>query len=371
MFTVRCGAINNLSKTYPLHELDPSGECVLINCSLHTAINSAGDLSFTMLPNHPYYDKVDKKMYTFVDVMEDNDVIWRGRVTGIQKDIYAQKNVSCEGCMSFLADTIQRPKRYKKEPIRDFFLDVIANHNAMVRHTAKKITLGSITKATNAKISGVVDYETTLEAIGRLVVNKYGGFIEIEPTASGLKLNYKGTFEKNASQKIELGENLMDFRIDQNSLDVYTAIIPLGAIPEGASSEIDNRLTIESVHGGQDYIYKDHDGDTYINDYGWIFKVIENSDIDNAQELMDWGRDQLDEMNWDKFVLEIGAVDLSLINPNLKALQLGQKVNVVSELHGINVTMPITEMTMNISTPEASRYVIGLRQSTKLTGLQR
>lgn len=371
MYTVNVFNINAPSTQYKLHDPTGYGERRIINSNLDMEINASGSFDFTLLPNHPEYSRVDKPMYQIVEVLDGSGgYVWEGRITSIEVDMYAQKKVSCEGAMSFLGDTYIDPVKYTKKLVGDFLDDMLKVHNSKCKHDASKIYLRNVTKASTKKVSGTLNYQTPLEAISTMLVKRWGGYIKIDKVNGKLYLDYLSSPGGDNNQAIAYGENLISFTRERDLTDVYTAVVPLGA-STGAGGE-DDRLTIESVNSGKKYVYKTDDGDTFINTYGWIYKVISNSDIDDADELKKWGEEQLEEMDFDRVTCTVTAVDLSLIDTKLDRLKLGSKVSVVSKIHNFNRVLPIVSIKgLDVTDPRQAKYTLGLAKRTNLTGLIR
>lgn len=93
--------------------------------------NSAGSFSFTILPNHPQYDNI-KKMKSIIQVYDNDDEIFHGRVIDETKDFYNRKKIECEGELAYLNDSVQRPAVYHDITIRGYLQKLLDIHNAQV-----------------------------------------------------------------------------------------------------------------------------------------------------------------------------------------------------------------------------------------------
>ena len=114
----------------------------VISPKLTVELNKSGSLSFILPPSNVMYDSI-QKLKTIITVMQDNEEIFRGRVLHDEKDFYNRKNVYCEGELSFLLDSIQRPYTFQGD-IPALFRKFINNHNEQVE-TEKQFTVGNIT----------------------------------------------------------------------------------------------------------------------------------------------------------------------------------------------------------------------------------
>lgn len=85
---------------------------ILIDPILKRGLNKAGELSFTIRPEDIGYEKIYPKV-TFVNVRENDEVIWSGRVdTCPVSDLFKTKKVTASGVLSLLYDMyaiLQKP----------------------------------------------------------------------------------------------------------------------------------------------------------------------------------------------------------------------------------------------------------------------
>lgn len=80
-------------------------ELTLLSPSLTMEVNTPGSLEFIMLPDHKFYDKISPMVST-IEVYENDDLIWFGRPTEVEKDFYNQKKVYCEGALGYFNDSV-------------------------------------------------------------------------------------------------------------------------------------------------------------------------------------------------------------------------------------------------------------------------
>ena len=144
---------------------------VVINPKLTVELNKAGSLTFVLPPNNVMYDSI-QKLKTIITVMQDEDEVFRGRVLHDEKDFYNRKDVYCEGELSFLLDSIQRPYSFQGN-IPDLFKQFINNHNSQV-DSWKQFTIGEITVIdSNDYINREnSDYSNTLDEVNAKLVDR-------------------------------------------------------------------------------------------------------------------------------------------------------------------------------------------------------
>ena len=82
------------------------------NPKLNLEVNKNGSLDFTIYSDHPYYDKL-KRLKSIITVYQDNIIIFKGRIIDDELGFYNEKQVSVEGILAFLLDSVQEPFTYQ------------------------------------------------------------------------------------------------------------------------------------------------------------------------------------------------------------------------------------------------------------------
>ena len=318
-------------------------------------IGKSGLFEFVICPDHPYYEYV-KPVASIIEVYRNEAVIFRGRALNIKYGFYNEKQVSCEGELAFLIDSIVAPHAYYGS-FSEYLEYIIAIHNGQVE-AAKQFELGRFTVGEFTPYEVVEDYafETSLDVINKRMVEHSGGYLQVRHEYGNMYLdllNYDMDISNVSEQTITLGKNLVDIKRDVEGSEVFSGIVPLGA----KIGETENRLDISNVNGGS-YAITNADA---VAVYGKIFKVVIFENITNASTLLSEARKYLAESYAAVNTIEITAADLSGINPNLDSFKIGQWVKVESEQHfnSGQETFLIRKMTINISDPAATKIEIG------------
>ena len=68
----------------------------------------SGSFVFSLYPDHPYYGSI-VRMRTVVTVYKANRIVFRGRVLSDVTNHWNLKELTCEGELGFLQDSIIRP----------------------------------------------------------------------------------------------------------------------------------------------------------------------------------------------------------------------------------------------------------------------
>lgn len=340
-------------------------ELALINPVVKLEENKAGSFSFKIPPGHPYYDTIRKRK-TIVEVYLDDEKepVFCGMCTKEDKDLYNQKNISCEGDMSFLNDSIQRPRRYQGYTVRGLLEAYIANHNAQVEES-KRFVVGVVTVTDpNDYISCYTNMESTMKAIKEDLVDDLGGIIRIRHENGVRYIDYLSESPNTNSQVIKLGKNLVDFKSNIDSVDIATAVIPLGEkLEESTVDGLETRLTIAEINGGNDYVYNQE----AVNAYGWIYKTVTFDGVTTPEALKRKGGQYLSEVQYENVVIEAKAVDLNLTDKSQERFKISDQIRVVSAPHGLNKYFRLTKQTLNLNSPEKDKITLGKNEKTSLS----
>ena len=325
-------------------------ELALINPVVKLEENKAGSFSFKIPPAHPYYDSILKRK-TIVDVYLDDETepVFSGMCIKDEKDLYNQKTITCEGDMAFLNDSVQRPMRYQGYTVRGLLEAYIANHNAQVEST-KRFVVGAVTVTdSNDYIYCYTNMESTMQAIKEDLVDDLGGIIRIRHEGGVRYIDYLADSPNTNSQVIKLGKNLVDFKSNIDSVDIATAVIPLGEkLEESAVDGLETRLTIAEINGGCDYIFNQE----AVNAYGWIYKTLEYDSVTTPETLKRKAEKYLSEVQYENVVIEAKAVDLNFTDKSVERFKISDQIRISSAPHGLNKYFRLTKQTLNLNSPE-------------------
>lgn len=119
-----------LCDNLPLYDLRDE-ELVLNSPVVDLKENNAGSFSFTIFPEHPYYNSL-QKMKSVVQVFDKGEEIFCGRIVKENADLYNRKKIVCEGELAYLNDSVQRPAVYHDMTVRGYLQTLINIHNAQI-----------------------------------------------------------------------------------------------------------------------------------------------------------------------------------------------------------------------------------------------
>lgn len=326
---------------------------VITNGTLSKEVNKSGSFEFGVYQDHPYYDRI-QKLKTIITVYKNDKLVFRGRVIDDSAGFYNDKVFTCEGELSFLLDSILRPYEFSGTPA-DYFRMMIANHNSQV-DAEKQFTIGNITvedkDQNNYIVRSNTNYIKTHTELTDKLLENLGGYLHITRN-DGVSpiINYLADFPYKSNQTIRFGENLLDFTRKNSCESIVTAIIPLGAKLEDS----EERLTIEGVNGGVDYIYDE----TAVQKYGWIFDVVTWDDVTIADNLLTKARTYLSNSILQNVTIELSALDLSMMDHSIDTFEVGDYIRIESEPHGIDTEFLLEKQSFDLLNPSSDKIVLG------------
>lgn len=303
----------------------------------------AGSLSFTMYPNHPEYDSL-RRMLGRVIVYEDDTELFRGRILRMETNLYKERKVTCEGDLAYLMDSIADPGEYT-ESISAHFSRLVDMHNSQVE-SDKQFAVGivNVDKATESQTFKTDSYRTTSAAMSDDLTGVFGGYIRTRRSGGTVYLDYIGDYGKAGNQNIEFGVNMIDFSESVSSDDIFTVLLPTGS--EG--------VTMEGITGSK-YVKIPN----AVERYGTVVRAVSFSDIKEAgAELMQAAYDYI-EKNYKEMppTLTLTAIDLKRLDFALDGFELGTRIGILSEPHGINGSPVCSKISYNLEYPEKNIYL--------------
>lgn len=337
-------------------ELD---EYKLSAAQLSVELNKTGSFKFTIYPDNPRYSSI-KKRTSIVTIYNEDRRLFRGRVLNVKKGFYNQLQVTCEGELAFLLDSMVRPYEFKGR-VEEYFRFLVESHNTQMDDEARKFKIGRCTvKDPNDYIvranTGVNGYSKTLDEMKEKLVEKLGGYLWTREESDGIYIDYLEDFETMNSQTVEFAKNLLDFEETIKGQDIVTAIIPLGAkLKDENGEEIDERLTISSVNDGVDYVYSPE----AVEKYGYIFETVTWDDVALPENLLRKGKEELQNRINLTRTIDLQAVDLHNMNLDIQSFGLGNYTKVVSKPHDFDEMLLTRKLDINLLDPSDGTLTLG------------
>ena len=322
------------------------------NATVELELGKTGSFVFTIHANHPYYDSVDV-MSSRLTVYRKDKIIFSGRVLKIEYGFYNEKQVTCEGELAYLLDTLI-PSTAFYGSFNEYFEHIVNVHNGQV-DSSKQFAVGVFTVGEFYPYEVVTDgYSRIWDELQSKIINVSGGYLQAR-NENGVRyldvLSYDADISNMSNQTIALGKNLIDIKRDVDGSEVFTAVIPLGAEVNGA------RVNIESVNNWIPYVTNAE----AVAKYGLIYKVVNFDGVTDPQTLKTVATNYVRENYMETESIEITVADVSTIDDSLDSFLPGQWVNVISKHHftsNPNMFL-VRKMNIGISNPAQTRISVG------------
>lgn len=322
-------------------------------------VNHSGSFTFALYPDHPMYYTLCE-LVTTITAYRNDELMYRGRIIRQPDSFDLKRTFVCEGELSFLVDSTVRPYSFNGSPEQMFYF-LIENHNSQVAENRRfKIGQVTVTDPNNYIFRANSNYPNTLDELMDKLVGPLGGYIVFTTDEDGSRvINWLYSYPERPVQGIDFGENLLDYANVKSAEKIVTALIPLGTKLQ-STGYIEPRLTIESVNDGLDYIYDE----TAVNHYGWIFATRVWDDVTAPENLLTKGRVALNEIVMPTESIELSAFDMSELDADISAFQIGDLVPVRSDPHNLNTSYLLSKQTIDILRPDDNKITLGYSGQT-------
>lgn len=366
---------------------DPREDNLIVNspkCKLE--VNTVGSASFTIYNTHPYYSFM-RKMRSVFEIRQDNDVIFRGRMTDDSKDFNNIKAVTLEGAMAYFNDSVIRPFIFPDDFTSDsgyreaetsgnvieFFLSwLISQHNSQVQEFQKfKLGKVTVTDENNYLSRSSADYAKTWETLkSKLFNSELQGYVCIRYEEDGNYIDYLSDFDLTNIQRINFGENLLDIKSKSSASAVCSAIIPLGAKMKDIDKASDDESRLNILNEDDGNVSEDivKIGDTLysqkaVDEYGWIYAQPKDTtwdDVTKANNLLTKGVEYLSKTATKLTnTIDITAIDLHASDAEVEAFRIYRHVLVNSKPHDHEGQYRLTKLDIDILNPQNTKITLG------------
>lgn len=346
-------------------DVSMTDETKIIDPTLNLSDNNSGSFTFTLPPSNISYNTIER-LTTLIEVYRDDELLWEGRAISERTDFWGCRNITCEGMLSCLNDTIQPQAEYHNMTVRGFLEQLISIHNSKV-DSSKRFTVGVVTVTdSNDSLYRYTNYEKTIECINEKLLDRLGGHIRTRKVNGIRYIDYLYSYPSLCSQKITIGKNLLDFTKSFDMTDFATVIVPKGArLEESPIEALEAYLTVASVNNGSIYVYEQETVDAY----GWIEQVVSWDDVTDPSNLLSKAQDYLHYIQFDDMVLELNAIDLHYLNPEIEDINILDVIQVMSPPHGLNRLFPVTSLSIPLDKPENATFTLGDSVATSFTSV--
>lgn len=327
----------------------------VISPNAKVEVGVSGSVDFTILPEHYLYDHLEK-FKTKITAKMGEKTIFYGRVLSWSDDFYNQRNVHCEGELSYLIDSVQPPRRMEMTP-RAYFTAVVAEHNLQVE-AAKQFTVGTINvdRADTPIMFENNSYRDTRSDIDSDLIDQFGGLLRTRNVNGVRYLDWVKDYGITTAQTIEFGENLLDLSGDLASTEMFTILLPTGDSIEGPPGYPQLPVTIESANGGSKLL----ENLDAIAKFGRIVHTESFSGITDPATLKSTAQAFFNKTYRDPYkTFQVRALDLHLFDATLDMLEVGATVRLRSAPHRVDTTLTILSIEYDFENVDNTTLTIG------------
>lgn len=324
---------------------DPKNkDCLIHSPDLDLENSRVGGFDFEIKKDHYLFSEI-KQFKSWVTIFENEEQIYKGRILDFTEDIFGNLEVTTEGELGILNDSIQVPHQ-RSQSLRSYVQWLLTNHNSRCQHNLR---IGTFTMSGNVNIKNE-DFKKTWSIIEELQAN-YGGYLSMENEV--LTWITENDLSKS-NQQIRLGRNLTEYDCEFSGSEIVNAVIPMGNKSRG----------ISSVNGGSDALINQES----VNEFGYIWDYLKvNSDSPSeikaeAQRFLDVNSLILKSIN-------LSAFDLSVKDDFFKTYKKGDIVEVVIQDKDLVQEMIIQKVEIPLDRPFEKKIFLG-NQRRELTGLK-
>lgn len=358
----------------------PEDKLLIRDPSVHLAVGKAGDMSFTLQPDHPYLSNL-RRMRGVVELLDGTFPIYRGRITSDVKDFYGAHKIETEGIMAVLNDSIIPPFSFPEDfkddtaykaaaangnVVEFFFRWMLSQHNAQVS-VEQQIKPGvcTVTDPNNYITRSSTEYQTTMEAIrAKMSESSLGGYLLIRYEADGNYLDYYAELPLTNTQSVEFAANLLDLTSEVDGTAIYTVILPEGKDGLTIEALSDGDLTDDLVKSGKTIYSK-----SGVATYGRITRHIKWDDVTVVANLQTKAKAALADNGLSMpETITCKAVDLGW-QEGIQHYRVGRMTALLSTPHGYSASYPLMELAPDILDPGNTQITLGGTSRT-YTGAQ-
>ena len=319
----------------------PDRAHMAVGAKLTLSAGAAGSLTLQLPRGCAGYDSV-QRLKTTISVKRDWDEIWMGRVLSEKDDIFGTKTLFCEGSQAWLNDTVQPTATFTGTPTQ-LLTAILTVHNNKAS-ADRTIAVGDVT-VTGSGLTAEVDYNTTLDAVNKLV-SAYGGVLRMRYPSGVPTLDWLANYPTatGTPQALTFNENLLDFTRSWDLADYATVCYVRGGEDPNTEQTVYGSYTLQSA----------------VTQYGAIEKFLNLTDCTTTLQCNAAAEDYLTKEQFDSMTLEVTAVDLHMLDPAIQPFDLLERVSVSSPLHGLTAAaFAVTGMDIPLDDPGNTRYTLG------------
>ena len=323
----------------------PSSDIACIyDTKLTEDVGMAGEFSFKVPPQNPYYSQLTKG--AIITIYQNGDEFWRGEIKNIRTNFAKIAEVYCLEDLSWLGDEFITPARITNETFAQRFQAAIDAYN-LNRSSDRQFAVGYITNVlSSADCNWATEYDwSILDSLRECIckASSDSGLIRVRRVTSGgtvtryidiVKLSDYGV---QATQPIEYGYNLLDYVKDSDYENLVNVLTPYGdefdsEVYDGYNQRLEGTTISEA---------------TSIATYGRHAKAVIFDGVDNLSDLNALAAAYLTRYSQPQLTMEVEAVDLAGIE-SVDEISIGDSVRIIAKPFAVDQWLYLTEISRDI-----------------------
>lgn len=313
--------------------------------TLQEGLNAVSVFSFTLPPNHLYFDSIEGRN-GLVKLYDDDNVLFIGDIVNRKENFDCTTEIECQDALGWLNDVVFVKPTFSGA-IENYWAYLLGRYNQEASEW-RKINIGTVTVQDNISVNHDTEFLTIFDLVSELT-QLSGGYVSVRYEGEEIFLDYLAQANTESDQSILFGTNLINLEDFVSEEQIFSRIYPRGK----------DGLDISSVNDGLTYLTNGITESMF-----GIVAVTVDFDTESATELKTLGQAYLEANGLASRTLTLTAFDLSLVDKNYTEIKVGNIVPVISPLHGINTKMQVNAKTTDIVTPENSTFTLGLILNT-------
>lgn len=335
---------------------DPrAADYAILDGKLTQKLNTAGTLTFTLPPG-----RGDPLSHRGVLLRDRGEALFSGRILKAETDFEGFATVTCEGLLGELNGFVVRPYEFSGEDaqaadstinyLNTLFSSALAGQDGAWAMGECSESL----KKLDYSLRSSSLYPALLTEIQQKLIQKQGGYLRarIDPAAYNQITRYldyvtEDDYGTLVNQPIELGKNLIDLEITVDSSDRINILVPLGKTGEDGQRLTIRNAVVDGKIYGKDYLEKEGS----VASYYAISATNQWEDVTDPTNLYNKAVEYLESASQTAVSISASAADLSLAGYDVSPIRLGDRVRLISKVHGLDMTMLCTQRTYDLLDP--------------------
>lgn len=330
----------------------------------HRETNTVGQLTFSILYNHPCYNLFEE--YSgIISLYWKDTLLYKFRIIKIRRDLYNKRYIECAGLLCFLTDSVVAPYTFNETnyiypvtpstshtcTVPQFMRELIALHNVQMPSAQQfefvDETNGYFDSTTFTTSS--TSYTSTWQEIESKVLKNVGGYLQIRFGATVNQVVLKAALTENNAQTIQFAVNLKSLELETSSQKFATAIYPVSTYTDASGHR--QTVDIYNVNSGVPYV----EDASAVSDYGRIVAYVPYEGIVSAERLKWFANHDLTAYINKKRSISISAVDMAAVDGSAP-LEVDKRTHLVSVVNSVDTTAVLNAFDVDILNPINSHF---------------